>query len=1101
MKETRAPSVAHLHGRWQHSCWYRALTLSERLATLRQSPTQAEQLSTGDLIQAQQRLQRWKELPALNEEEGRFSARLALDGLSEEELLTLLAEPAEAIQARCPEPPPWLINLSAAFEAAYTDDHARDDHEASPLASIGEGGHTRSFLHPFIPLIRQATRRLAAGVQNLAERYAELPFGRETTISLLTRNLPGLLLPPISRAIVLELHVARVQGRLQGTTPEERFQYFLEQLSRREETLSFLEEYVVLARYLVETLERWVNCSMELLERLCMDWEAICRTFMGAGEATEAGQLVEVHQGAGDMHRGGHSVILLRWDSGFRLVYKPRALAIDRHFQELLNWMNEQGFEPAFRTLKVLDCGSYGWAEFVSARQCSSQEEIERFYQRQGAYLALLYALEASDFHAENIIAAGEHPMLIDLETLFLPQLSQQLPLVQSSPGLEAIGHSVLRVGILPQRLWSSQEGEGIDISGLGGQGGQLSPRPVPTWKGTGTDDMRLASERIELPARDNRPRLNDQDINVLDYSQSVIEGFTRAYRLLMERRDELMNRVIPRFAHDEVRCVLRPTKIYTQLLVDSLHPNVLRDALERERILDRLWATTERIPYLVRVIPVERHDLQQGDIPVFTTTADSIDLLTAEGERLSAFFDESGLAVVRRRLQELSELDLEKQLWIIRASFTSMIDGTNSQSYTHLELRPARASATLERLLAASSAIGNRIRQFAIFHGNEVSWLGVTPVNNREWHLLPADGDLYNGLAGIALFLAYLGQISGETRHTELARAALATIRTQIMQRKHFPKGYGVGAFNGPGSLIYLFTHLGSLWNEPALYQEAEKLVAPLAEAVERDRTYDVIGGAAGAIAALLSLQAVVPSQATLEAAIHCGDHLLKHATPMPQGGCGWITPRQQAALAGFAHGNAGIALYLLQLAHASGEARFEQAARAALAYERSLFSATRQNWLDLRPRLRAVKQEDGEKYMVAWCHGAPGIGLSRLAMLGLLDDPQLYEEIRVALRTTLTQGFGINHSLCHGDLGNLDILATAVQKLPGEPFGGEHIPRIAAALLDNIETQGWVCGVPFGVETPGLMTGLAGTGYALLRLAVPERVPSVLLLAPPQS
>jgi len=34
-----------------------------------------------------------------------------------------------------------------------------------------------------------------------------------------------------------------------------------------------------------------------------------------------------------------------------------------------------------------------------------------------------MYALEGNDFHFENIIAAGEHPMLIDLETLFQPYL------------------------------------------------------------------------------------------------------------------------------------------------------------------------------------------------------------------------------------------------------------------------------------------------------------------------------------------------------------------------------------------------------------------------------------------------------------------------------------------------------------------------------------------------------------------------------------------------------------------------------------------------------------------------------------------------------
>jgi lantibiotic modifying enzyme len=35
--------------------------------------------------------------------------------------------------------------------------------------------------------------------------------------------------------------------------------------------------------------------------------------------------------------------------------------------------------------------------------------------------------------------------------------------------------------------------------------------------------------------------------------------------------------------------------------------------------------------------------------------------------------------------------------------------------------------------------------------------------------------------------------------------------------------------------------------------------------------------------------------------------------------------------------------------------------------------------------------------------------------------------------------------------------------------------------------------------LTNPGLMVGLAGIGYGLLRLADPQRVPSVLVLAPP--
>jgi lantibiotic modifying enzyme len=105
---------------------------------------------------------------------------------------------------------------------------------------------------------------------------------------------------------------------------------------------------------------------------------------------------------------------------------------------------------------------------------------------------------------------------------------------------------------------------------------------------------------------------------------------------------------------------------------------------------------------------------------------------------------------------------------------------------------------------------------------------------------------------------------------------------------------------------------------------------------------------------------------------------------------------------------------------------------------------------------------------------------------------------EINTALQTTLAQGFGLNHSLCHGDLGNIELLLQASQML-NDPQWQAKVDYFAAAILESIDRDGWLSGIPSGVESPGLMTGLAGIGYGLLRLADPARVPSVLTLAPP--
>src|ERR1043165_10134146 len=91
-------------------------------------------------------------------------------------------------------------------------------------------------------------------------------------------------------------------------------------------------------------------------------------------------------------------------------------------------------------------------------------------------------------------------------------------------------------------------------------------------------------------------------------------------YRLLLREREDLLARGGPlaRFAGDEVRVIVRDTYTYSLLLGESLHPDLLRDALDLERFFDRLWVGIEKPPYRARVIASERADLLNGDVPIF---------------------------------------------------------------------------------------------------------------------------------------------------------------------------------------------------------------------------------------------------------------------------------------------------------------------------------------------------------------------------------------------------------------------------------------------------------------------------------------------------
>lgn len=1078
MQETSLNSTDSSRVDRSNPAWYRALTLGERMGW--SVPVDVDELPNHQV--ASQKLRLWKELAAF-QNEAVFAQRLLEQHLTEQDLLALLQESPETLQTRIVPTPAWMSELTEVLEHA---DFSQDPPQPA------------RFAYCFWPLIADGISRLRAKIASMTRQYQDPPIEVEAVLNSVLPDLVDRIGLLVNRTMALELNIARLQGLLQGDTAQDRFQNFVQHMRKPERLAAFFQEYPVLARLILSTIHRWHAYLSEFLNHLCADWSQIRATFF---PDDNPGALIEVLAGAGDTHRGGRSVIKLSFRSGQKLVYKPRSIAIDVHFQALLGWLNARGDHPAFRTLRLIERKGYGWSEFVEARSCEEPNEVARFYQRQGAYLALLYALEATDFHYENVIAAGEHPILVDLEALFHSRIAGENKVVQGNLAINMMTFSVLRVGLLPQHVRRNEEHEGLDVSGMGGHAGQQTPYSVPYWQDVGTDHMRLIRQRGTVAGRDNRPHLNGQSVDLLAYCEEIALGFTQIYRLLAKLREELLAYLLKSFAQDEIRLILRTTQTYAELLAEGTHPDVLRDALDRERFFDHLWTFVEPRPYLSRVIPAERRDLLAGDIPIFLTTPGTCDISTSCGEILTDFLKEPGLASVQRRLQNLDEQDLQRQLWLIRASLATLAPDNPhiSRQSSAVALAPGAPEVTSKDLLASAHAVGKRICEQALQDEGQVGWLGLSLLNERQWGIVPLGPDLYSGVYGVILFLSYLGALTHENNYTALARRAYVSQNAQLASIKKTLRH--VGAFEGWGSRIYLLSHLGSLWQEPTLWDEAEETVELLAALVEQDRVNDIIGGSAGCLLALLSLYQVRPTAKVREAAMLCGDALLSRAQPM-QTGSAWVSIRSATQpLTGFSHGAAGIGFSLLSLADLTGEERFWQGAQSALCYERSVFSREHQNWPDFRD-LRTPEQKQAEEYatkhMIAWCHGAPGIGLSRLASLRYLDDSTMHEEIAAALATTIAHGFGYNHSLCHGDLGNLETLLVASQVL-ADPSYSEQLRRLTAQILESIKRQGWQLSTPLEIESPGLMTGLAGIGYELLRLAAPKQVPSVLLLAPP--
>ncbi|HET8522548.1 MAG TPA: lanthionine synthetase LanC family protein, partial [Thermomicrobiales bacterium] len=235
-------------------------------------------------------------------------------------------------------------------------------------------------------------------------------------------------------------------------------------------------------------------------------------------------------------------------------------------------------------------------------------------------------------------------------------------------------------------------------------------------------------------------------------------------------------------------------------------------------------------------------------------------------------------------------------------------------------------------------------------------------------------------------------------------------------------------------------------------------------------------------------------------------GDDLLRRSV-RSEAGASWrtINAVDEYHLTGLAHGAAGIALALAELFQATNDARYRVAADLAFAYERHWFDATQGNWPDLREAAaRNATPRHALAFSTYWCHGAPGIGLSRLRAYDILHDPRLRMDAAIALGTTrrmieaslpLPSG-SVNFSLCHGLAGNADVLLLGAQLLPEVCAGAAELAAQVGATGSSRHSGtdcDWPSGAPGGIS-PSLMLGLAGIGHFYLRLHDPS-LPSVLL------
>jgi class II lanthipeptide synthase len=441
---------------------------------------------------------------------------------------------------------------------------------------------------------------------------------------------------------------------------------------------------------------------------------------------------------------------------------------------------------------------------------------------------------------------------------------------------------------------------------------------------------------------------------------------------------------------------------------------------------------------------------------------------------------------------------------------------GTEARPETDPDVDLVPATAFLD----TAAAIGHHLVSEAIWHEGLCNWLGpvtegVSRRGNPGRACSALAGDLYSGSAGVAFFLADLYARTGDE---ECLQTALGAIRHALSRVEDFPASTRLGLYTGWPGLALAAARIGTLTGRDDLLAQSRDVMERCMGEEHPDHPLDLLSGSAGALVASLALWRFSGKAALLDYAFQLGEELLREAEETKIG-LSWRSQGIEASsnLTGFSHGTAGIAYALMELDKATGHELFYRAAERALEYERHLFDPQKANWPDFRspqdtPRGKRGKPgKQHRTFATYWCHGAPGIALSRLRAYSQFGQNLMREEAVTALQTTQTMveealGLGMgqeNYSLCHGLAGNAGVLVYGCEVLGADWAQSSKALATAHQVgLVGIRWYGtggpvaWPCGAGGG-QSPALMLGLAGIGHFYLRLRSPA-VPSILLVLP---
>lgn len=869
-------------------------------------------------------------------------------------------------------------------------------------------------------LIEYGIEKLQNNLRNMNEIFSEkiyMDFG-----IYLAEQLQAICM----RTLIAEMHIYKSNGKLQGDNKREEYKFFCTSIiSKIENIKQLMERYPVLCRCVEERIAYSVNFYKEIIDNFKKDKITIAEKIIKTEKDI---YITAIKSKYSDVHKCGRQVVKIQINDKDEILYKPHAMENEKKFGELLEWLSN-GLEMEQLKYSFLSYKDHSWCSIVKYKDCQSKKEMSRYYQRLGMQLFLAYFLGTHDLHCENIIASGEYPVLIDLETLINISYIENRETVEAEMSYR-LAHSVLCTGLLPVYTWN-KGGKGIDTSGMSGGAGERYPFKIPFIVESETSEMHIVYDYPKAKSNQNLARLRGRLCNPIEYEEELIEGFVEAYRYVLTNLKEFREK-IESLECLKSRFLAMHTQRYSMALSSSYHPSLLQDGAERELFLMSMWKGREECER--ELVENEILSLLQGDIPYYEYYLNSKNLYSGMGADMGERLAKKPITTLLEKIDDLSETDMNIQQNFIRIALELMPENRKkceNKAYYVKDNICTTVSENYKNIVDTSvMQLVKRIFNEAIWNRdrNEVNWyqIKLSSEKNMTWDLGTMDMYLYSGLAGM-LLLFYDMKFRIEKQKSEeiygVLRKMLFLYTDQCVQSVDNVQSKKTGAYEGESSIIFAYLILYEKSQDLEYLEYAKKHAKVVGQLLDKDERYDMLSGNAGAAYVFLKLYDCTENKYYLEQAEHAIGILLQHAERQERG-IGWRITRELPPMSGMAHGNAGILMPVIRLWKETGKKEYEELAEEIWEYENSLYDQRIENWHDVRSE--DIKKE--ECGAVAWCHGAGGVLISRLYCNELVNDEKwkkrLENDIHRAYKKLKHYWKRDSWSLCHGICGNLWIL-----------------------------------------------------------------------------